>query len=148
MIEAKQIDKSSSRFIGKHLLLIAMLLAACGICILGGFAAGAYMQYRHKVLLEEDKLARDILVAKICAKSGCNSNMNWIRRDVPLALYSFENDEKLLHATLLRRLYLVSVVTWMTRGYTDIANSPDRFRQDIRTCNCGLESNEEFPVGK
>lgn len=148
MTVAEKFETADSRFFGRPVLPIAILLIACAMCIIGGFAAGAYMQFGRTVFFEQDKLMRDILVAKICAKSGCDQSMRWLREDVPVALYNFESDDKLLHGPLLGRLFLVSISTWVTRNHSDASYSPDRFRQDILTCNCGLELDEEFSAAK
>jgi hypothetical protein len=120
--------------------LAALLLLAvtCGVT---GYAFGAYAQYQHTVLLQQSILARDILQAKMCKQSGCDSIMAWLVDDVPLHYSNVVAQDTLMHESMFNRLFEVSRITWKSKGdgQIDLKRS-QYFESAISQCQCGLQA--------
>jgi hypothetical protein len=117
----------------------------------GGFALGAFYQYRHNLFLNGSEVGAHILVAKICAQTGCNDVRDWASSDLSLRLLNYESKYALLEAEFPKNYLAVAADTWRMRHFVDNAiKSPADFRRAIAECKCGLlvesESNEHRTV--
>ena len=126
----------------KQSLWIATILSACCLCVVGGFAVGAYLQFRNTVMMTQDVLARDILTANMCVNNGCTDVMKWLRVDAPLQLNNYSVFEAVLREPLQTKLYHAARLTWEARDRVAITRPPDVFLKKMRDCNCGLTDAE------
>lgn len=108
---------------------------------MAGYAFGAYAQYRHTVVLQQSILARDILQAKMCEQSGCDSIKDWLVEDVPLHYGNVVAQDVLMRQPIFNRLFDVSRITWKSigEGQSDV-KQPQYFERAIFECQCGLHA--------
>ena len=122
------------------LLGAATLLSLCAACALGGFAWGAYVQFRHIVFLHQYTVGREIVEAKMCARQGCDAVRSWVIADLPLQLSNYSSHYAVLNEPFLHGVIDVAHSAWETRHSVDGAIKPPReFETAIEKCNCGLQ---------
>jgi hypothetical protein len=116
---------------------MAVVACACG---LAGFASGAYYQFRHTVFLQEAAIGRDILVAKICARDGCDSVRGMVTADLPMQLSNYSVQYAAMQEPFPRGVLKAARNTWAMRHFVDGAmKPPEELQRAISDCKCGLQ---------
>ena len=125
----------------KPVLWVLIAIVSCGTFAVGGYAAGAYMQFLRTFALKQDTFARDIITAQGLARNRDSELLEWMRNDIPLQYQFLTDYEAMRNASLPVRLSMVARMTWRTRSTGDEGiRSAERWRKMIRECECGLSA--------
>lgn len=130
----------------KRYILVLLAVAGCCICAIGGYAAGAYMQFLYTFEAKQDTFVRDILTAQALTKNRNSEVLEWVRMDAPLQYQFLTDFEAIRNAPLPTKLTAVARMTWINRAWPSAnIRSSDRWRKMMRNCNCGIAFSDPKP---